>query len=213
MNASSHIIDKKYSGSMSFPCDFVDSLQTINLNSKATPSNHKVTIQLIKYDINQYSDKFFSQHKIEIPTDINSLSPQRKASFLAGRLAVKNAFLDLGLRPKNIKVGLHKHPIWPDNIKGSISHCNNYSIATLDSSCYTEENIGIDFQDIINNKEIKLISDTVLTKSELKFLGMDVKGWDKEEIFTLIFSAKESFFKAMYPQIKQYFNFKDVIIS
>lgn len=214
VNRYSHVTNIQHSDSMILSDDFLESVQTIELNNKDPKSNDKLTIQLIEYAVNQYSNSLFSKFEIEAPTNINSLSIQRKASFLAGRLAVKNAFLDLDIRPENIKAGLHKQPIWPNNIVGSISHCNSYSIATLNNiSSYIEENIGIDFQDIISQKDIELIRNTVLTEPELNFLGMDEEGWNQEQIFTLIFSAKESYFKAMYPQVRQYFNFIDITIS
>lgn len=209
---SEHLNKQKFPSTLS-KSDFVTSHSVV----KHTPQNaspcHTINLQLITFNENHYSNSLFPLFDIHTPPNFEKMLPTRKASFLAGRIAIKAAFEDIDIPAENIQVGIHKQPLWPDSIKGSISHSKNCSIATLVQDREAlNNNIGIDIQHIISGEEINNIRDLVITNEEKKYLSLSVEGWSKDQIFTLLFSAKESFFKAIYPSIKQYLNFTDASI-
>jgi len=149
-------------------------------------------------------------HPIE-KTLIQNASESRKIEFLNGRQCAHYALTKLGQNSTEaILIGKNREPIWPDNIVGSITHCDGYcAVAVAFSS--NINCLGIDAE--LNTKfSDKLLSTTqtdneITTNKELENRSSDIC------INKLVFSAKESFFKLIFPYIKCYLNFKDVEIS
>ena len=66
--------------------------------------------------------------------------------------------------------------------------------------------VGIDFEKRIADKTRTQITDQILHGSEHQVLANHTG--DLNTIFTLIFSAKESFFKAAHDEVQRYFGFE-----
>jgi len=172
------------------------------------------TIHLVRYESDVYSEKHFTQYEIEKPVSLDTWHIKRKAQFLAGRIAVQSAFKFINLPAIEIKQGKSNEPIWPSHLSGSISHQNQFSIACL---CKTKQKktiqgIGIDIQAILNDKEIDNCKAVVLTKKDKVILKQNIEKLTKQQLVTLFFSAKESFYKASFKTVATIFDFDAVSI-
>ncbi len=168
-------------------------------------------IQLIRYDINHYSDNLYSAFHIDQPPQLEQWVTKRKAQFLAGRVAARESLRTIGSTDTIIPSGLKREPIWPKKLLGSISHASGFSVASvMRHEALSTYGTGLDVQEILTSKEIKSIKKATLTTRDQIFFEKKVKGLSDNQLLTLIFSAKESFFKAVYKNIGQYFDF-DVI--
>ncbi|MDO8805012.1 MAG: 4'-phosphopantetheinyl transferase superfamily protein [Elusimicrobiota bacterium] len=99
-----------------------------------------------------------------------------------------------------------RSPVWPKGYVGSITHTDGYVSAVVALSSDVRA-IGIDSEKIIAAEIISDIKDHVASKTE-QALCIDIL---QEQLFyTLLFSAKESVFKALYPTVKHIFDFTDV---
>jgi len=178
-------------------------------------------IQLIEYNPNAYKDTLYRLYKLQAPVTLATWLPKRRAQFLAGRLAAKYALnsseslskRSLGETTQELSIGKHREPIWPRNLTGSISHSHQLSIATVKHQATDRSGIGLDIQSLIDQKMQHEIASTILTQSDSALMKQSVSGLSESMLFTLIFSAKESFFKAFFSTAGNYFGFDAVSVT
>ena len=102
-----------------------------------------------------------------------------------------------------------RSPIWPAGFVGSLSHSDDWVWGCVARKTDVLS-IGIDTELIASNAIRQDVEDTIATDSEWHLVGQ--LGLSPEETFTLVFSAKEAFYKCWYPLVKTYFDFFDVEI-
>jgi 4'-phosphopantetheinyl transferase EntD len=104
---------------------------------------------------------------------------------------------ELGLAPTAILPGARGAPLWPEGVIGSMTHCLDYCAAAVSLDKRIKA-IGIDAE-IDEPLPDKTIIGMIASREEQSHLK-DLQGsqpginWDR-----LLFSAKESIFKAWYP--------------
>lgn len=135
--------------------------------------------------------------------------PKRWLEFAAGRHAVRVAMAELGLPLTAIPMGNDRAPVWPKDLVGSIAHCDTACIAVVAHQGHTRA-IGVDIE-----PATPLAADlweTVCTLTERTWLDRQ-PATDRGILAKLIFSAKESVYKAIYPLTGQVIGFEEVEIS
>lgn len=125
---------------------------------------------------------------------------RRSAQHQAGRLAAATAGESLTGLPCSVKRGPDGAPDWPDGVRGAISHCDGHSVAMVGKAT-NWDGLGVDIEQRLNNQIAQEIAPVALTQPERATFGADPL-W-----VTLIFSAKESLFKALSPLINRRFDF------
>lgn len=152
----------------------------------------------LNFDPENYRPIIATQMCIPIPNELSKSTKKRAAEYLAGRHCARSAMHQLG-HDAIPTIGENRQPIWPEGFWGSISHDNDIAISAV--SC--KYSIGIDIETIVEPNIVIESLDLIFTSSEKRrfnnYLG--------SEIFTLIFSFKESFYKAVYPYVKRFFDF------
>jgi len=140
---------------------------------------------------------------VRFPESIDNAVHSRQIEFFAGRLLAKIALEKLGSFQIDVPIGHHREPVWPPGYIGSISHSKNLvGILLLKKSNLL---VGMDIQHRITTDQCDSLTD-VLNNKELALLAQ--AGLDRVESFTLGFSVKETLFKAVFPKVKQYLDFK-----
>ena len=131
---------------------------------------------------------------------------KRRNEFIAGRILAHNALEQLNIYGFDILTGNNREPIWPKGIIGSISHNNSFVCAAVTTSDYYK-GIGID----VEEDEVIQVSqhNIIFTKNELLWIERQQNS-AQENIHKIIFSAKESLYKCIYPFVKKYIDFKQV---
>lgn len=126
-------------------------------------------------------------------------SEAHKTAFTLGRMAAHLALEELGANPQPILRGSGGEPLWPDGISGSISHTGTCGCALVGhSKDYT--GIGVDLQ--VKRPLAFDIKKRVCTAAERLALE------NADEIAALlVFSAKESIYKSLYPRVRRFFGF------
>lgn len=159
-------------------------------------------ISLVKATSSMWCSPVFSEEE----TLIEHALEKRKKEFRAGRNSAHLAMRRLGLKAVPIMRGQHREPLWPEGIVGSLSHTENYCVAVC-----SRLNAGIRLLGVDVERNLPLgdgLDSYVHSESEwalLESLG------DLPQ--RIIFSAKESIFKCMYPLLGRYFGFRDVELS
>lgn len=135
---------------------------------------------------------------------------KRRREFATARECARTALAELGVPPVPILRGEHGSPMWPEGIVGSITHCAGYRAAAV---AYATEitTIGIDAEP--NSPLPSGLIDTIslpLERSQLQLLATERADvcWDR-----LIFSAKESIYKAWFPVTRRWLGFEDVVVA
>lgn len=128
--------------------------------------------------------------------------------FTTGRFCARNALLKLGISPCPIRIGTQREPIWPKGIAGSITHFTGYCAAAVARSVDLAS-IGIDAEENLPLCEgvLEVIA-SPQERTEIRLRGGDQLHWDR-----LLFSAKESVFKAWYGLANQWLDFFECTIQ
>ncbi|WP_368544870.1 enterobactin synthase subunit EntD [Enterobacter soli] len=127
---------------------------------------------------------------------------KRKADHLAGRIAAAHALNALDVRAVP-GIGPSGEPLWPAGVSGSITHSGTLAMAI--AVARRDALIGIDCEAILPAEEAREIKDGVIDALEEPLLTRS--GYPFALALTLAFSAKESLFKALFPQVKTYMGF------
>ncbi len=125
--------------------------------------------------------------------------PKRRAEFAAGRRAARMALTGLGHPAVAIPVGEARAPLWPDGIRGAITHDMGLALAAVTQA---DAGLGLDLTEAVPLPgETR---QTVLPHSAEARLGpLDAR---------VGFSAKESLFKALFPYVGTYFGFDAALV-
>jgi len=102
-----------------------------------------------------------------------------------------------------------REPQWPADVVGSITHSGAYCAAAV-ARGYHCAGIGIDVE--ATGRVGDELAPAVCSRSELAALDKCGSG-GRRELLTLIFSAKESVFKAIFPRQRLFLEFNDVRIE
>jgi enterobactin synthetase component D len=127
---------------------------------------------------------------------------KRRAEFLAGRYVARIALECLNIQSFALCVGKNRQPMWPQGIVGSISHTNTHAVSVVSPSlCY----LGVDIELLLTSEQAREISDSVARAEEYKRICD--RGMSFQFAVSLLFSAKESLFKAIFPRVGRYLDF------
>lgn len=148
--------------------------------------------------------------QLEHPLKIAQARVERKNEYLCGRVlaqAVLNHHFGLDQPITSMYEPL---PIWPSHVLGSISHSQNKLIVGLSNSALY---LGIDIEHWVTSEFAQESAHLILTPSEFDlWKGKAAEFFDFARYVSLIFSIKESLYKAVYPTAKQYIDFLEASI-
>ena len=103
----------------------------------------------------------------------------------------------------------HRAPVWPRGIVGSITHTDGFCAAAVGrSEAYA--GVGIDAE--VNRRAARDLWSTLFTAWEIGVLER-IPYDQQESVATVMFSAKESFYKAQYSFTKQWLDFTATEVS
>ena len=164
-----------------------------------------IKISHLNYEKSSYRRELFDELGVTFPESLNKAVDKRCAEYLAGRYAASNALLELTEQRYCIYPNQDRSPNWPIGITGSISHNSSQAIAAVASS-EVHPILGIDIEEWIDAEVADEIGKEILIFEEYQRLGECRLSYQQE--VTLIFSAKESLYKALYPTVKRFFSFE-----
>ena len=138
-------------------------------------------------------------------------SQKRRAEFTLGRICAHEALSRFGLESEPIlKNPETREPCWPDSVWGSITHSAGFAAVAVGLKKEIK-GVGIDLESFSRSVDFN-IRRLVCVDSELEWLeSLPTK--QANRALRIIFSAKESIFKCIYPGTKTYLTFKDAEVS
>ncbi|MFF2012627.1 4'-phosphopantetheinyl transferase [Streptomyces sp. NPDC058195] len=135
--------------------------------------------------------------------------PKRRAEFITVRACAREALAALGQPPVPLLPDERGAPSWPPGVVGSMTHCRGYGAAAV-AHARRITALGIDAEE-----------NAPLTEGVLAYIARPEEraalarlpvtataAWDR-----MLFSAKESVYKAWYPLTRRYLDFHEATVS
>jgi len=134
---------------------------------------------------------------------------KRLQEFAAGRACARAALAEFGVHDVELPAAADRQPLWPQGFIGSITHTAGFCAAAValrsEISCLglDSETVGAPTPDIWS---------TVCRDEELEWID-SLPAAERSAAITLVFSAKEAFYKAQYPLVSEWLDFHDLSIQ
>jgi 4'-phosphopantetheinyl transferase EntD len=134
---------------------------------------------------------------------------KRAEEFAAGRLCARLLLREFGIQNFAIEVGAHRQPLWPEALVGSITHTTGFCAAVAaPKKCL--RSVGIDTE--ITGSVKPELWRGICTPSETAWLRA-LPDSGQLAAATLMFSAKEAFYKSQFPLTQERLGFHDVSVE
>ncbi|WP_305810507.1 4'-phosphopantetheinyl transferase family protein [Photobacterium leiognathi] len=192
--------------------DFRASLNSIPMPKKGIShieryvgQSGSVVLAQCNFDPAECDIELAAKFDVQVPLSVQRSAKKRQAEFIAGRYLAKLCLMELTGRYSNVAIGAHREPLWPNGLVGAISHTYSKAVALVakkDDFPF----IGIDVEHWLDRETSLKVGADIYDGNELDLLM--TQGLSLEVATSLIFSAKESLFKATFPFIGHYFGFE-----
>lgn len=177
---------------LSEPSRFFTSTKQVKLLNDSCP----LEIEVAQFSLPNFSPQLFTTTNLHFPQAIRNSVISRQAEYFATRYMVATLMHSLDANNFQLMNDQRRAPIWPAELMGSISHSENLAATVIGKkSRKRTENVGVDIQKMISPEIAEEVAPLVITLEELKVTGE--LGLTKDEAVSLVFSAKESIYKAL----------------
>lgn len=161
--------------------------------------------------VGAFPDNVAVAASVNCPADASLLEPEHKHTvsmierrvreFTHGRHNARLAMQALGLPPAAVAKNDDRSPVWPDAVRGTISHTGEIAAAVI-AHPHQYQSLGLDIEDAepLDAPAHRLI----LRPEERDADGARAK---------LLFSIKEAIYKCLYPVIGAYIDFQEMAVD
>jgi 4'-phosphopantetheinyl transferase EntD len=138
-------------------------------------------------------------------------SPRRRGEFATARGCARAALARLGHPPVAVLADELGAPLWPDGVTGSITHCAGYRAAAV---AYNSDvvSVGLDAAPNRRLRRPEMLTIIARDSERARLAGLRAAApgvcWDQ-----MLFSAKESVYKAWYPLVGRWLGFASADIT
>jgi enterobactin synthetase component D len=162
-------------------------------------------VHSIEYDTADFDAQEFARSGIELPADVARSVPKRQAEFFFGRLAATIALRSLGAPRARVGRGPLRQPLFPPGYVGSITHTSRLAAAAVlpADGC---AGLGVDIEDVLSAGSLPDVERVALYPEEIRLLR-NCRALPEDVRVTLVFSAKESFYKAVAADVGRIFEY------
>ncbi|BCH35589.1 hypothetical protein MesoLjLc_75190 [Mesorhizobium sp. L-8-10] len=136
-------------------------------------------------------------------------SPARRREFMAGRALARRAMAALDVTAAAIPAAEDRAPVWPSDVRGSISHCADWCVAAAARADDGYFSIGVDIEPA-EPLDADLIEE-ICTAEERRWLT-EQPVMRRDLLARMIFCAKECAYKCQYPLSGQLLDFQALSI-
>jgi enterobactin synthetase component D / holo-[acyl-carrier protein] synthase len=134
----------------------------------------------------------------------------RRREFVTARRCAREALAKLGYAPAPIRSGPKREPRWPAGVVGSITHTAGFRAAAVAPRSVLAS-VGIDTEQ--NGRLPDGIEEAITVPGEREMLAALGRAFPTTHWDRLLFSAKESIYKAWYPLTGRWLGFEDARVT
>ena len=141
--------------------------------------------------------------------ELPGASPRRRRAFLAGRLCAEMALREASGASAHVARHADGDPVWPEGWCGAIAHGEHLAIAAVTPRSRAN-GLGIDVERCVDASARAAVEQVCSTPAERRAIAASAA---PEAFATLVFSAKESYYKAVFPTIRAFVDFHEVELA
>lgn len=138
---------------------------------------------------------------LELPADLKHAVPKRQAEYLAGRWCLARLYAQAGIDSPLPAHQQHGPPQWPPDWTASITHSRDRAAAAL-APTQAVRALGLDLEFVMRPDTAARVRKAILRPAEEHLAGEILT-------LTLIFSFKESLYKALNPLLGRFIGFDE----
>ncbi|MGD9425371.1 4'-phosphopantetheinyl transferase family protein [Pantoea sp. NSTU24] len=159
------------------------------------------------FDPQHYRDALAEAWGIRLPERLQRAVVKRRAEYLASRLLVRAVMAEFGIADFILTNAPDRSPRWPEGIQASLSHTTGTLVVAA-----TRQNlaIGVDVERWMAENTAHETAGYLMNAREQQLLRTLPVSFNAAA--TLLFSLKESLYKALWPQLHQPMEFTDAAL-
>lgn len=160
------------------------------------------------FDPQHYHDALAEEWGLTLPERLQRAVVKRRAEYLASRLLVRAVMAEFGIADFILNSAPDRSPRWPAGIQASLSHTTGTVVVVA-----TRQNlaIGVDVEQWMSETTAHETAAYLMNAQEQQLLGTLPVPFHAAA--TLLFSLKESLYKALWPQLHQPMDFTDAALE
>lgn len=171
-----------------------------------TPDGYPGQVARCHFALADYRDESYPEAGFTLPDHLARAVPKRRAEYLAGRFLARQLLEPLGFADFTLARGEDRAPQWPPGIAGALSHNSHTALCAVHRESGLG-GVGLDVETLLSVERAEELWSAIVSPAEREALLGETLPFNA--LLTLTFSAKESLFKALYPQVRCYFDFLD----
>jgi len=137
--------------------------------------------------------------------------PKRQREFGTVRGCARRALAELGFAPAPLLPGPNREPQWPDGVVGAMTHCAGYRAVAVARAAEVRT-IGLDAEPNLPLNDPGVVDLVTLPEERTQIRRLAALQpevcWDR-----LVFSAKESVYKAWFPLTRRWLDFEEALLT
>jgi 4'-phosphopantetheinyl transferase EntD len=147
--------------------------------------------------------------KPEEACSVERAVPKRVQEFAAGRQCARRALAELGRVDVPIPAAHDRQPVWPAGVVGSITHTAGLCAAVVAEGTRLKA-LGVDTE--LSGAVKPELWQTICVADESVWIDT-LPPSERAAAVTLLFSAKEAFYKCQYPLVGERLSFDDLSVT
>lgn len=154
----------------------------------------------------RFDPGMFAEARMACPDRVARSVHKRQADFFFGRIAARLASARAGFAMPDLPIGQFGEPCWPPALAGSITHSRGLAAAVVASRSRIGA-LGIDIEHVVDTPGLDALWTIAVDAVERGILESLPAPLPIEQLASILFSAKESLFKAMFPTVQRMLGF------
>lgn len=159
------------------------------------------------FDPQKYRDALAVESGISLQARLQHAVSKRRAEYLASRLLVRSVMAELGIPDFVLTNAADRSPCWPAGIQASLSHSGGVVVVAATRQPLA---VGVDVERFMSEATANETAELLMNEQEQQLLRMLPVPFNAAA--TLLFSLKESLYKALWPQLRQPMDFLDAAL-
>ena len=159
------------------------------------------------FDPQKYRDALAVESGIPLPARLHQAVSKRRAEYLASRLLVRSVMAELGIPDFILTNAADRSPCWPAGIQASLSHSGGVVVVAATRQPLA---VGVDVELFMSEATANETAELLMNEQEQELLQTLPVSFSAAA--TLLFSLKESLYKALWPQLRQPMDFLDAAL-
>ncbi|MDT0177376.1 4'-phosphopantetheinyl transferase superfamily protein [Enterobacter sp. BRE11] len=161
-----------------------------------------VLLAQARFDLTLYDDSFSARWNLPFPSAVQQAVKKRRAEYLASRWLAREVTGEIGIPDFLLKNHSDRSPVWPPGVQASLSHTDGAVALAMTRQPLC---IGVDIESVMSLHTAEETAALLMSSQEearLRALPLPFS-----QAATLLFSLKESLYKALWPQLHQPMDF------